>query len=336
MTCPCTQISTRFDLFIHINHTLHPICTGFYITNDWIRYVRGTETILWNADFGFIGVQLFQALRSLCQLADEFIQTSLIQFYSNHYISALAISDEFLQSQGRAIIDQFILSTTNNFVLSLRTVGNTTQANALLSALLTNYLVDFLGERGYPNTVGIYYDNNCTCRDRSDCITAVSVYDPFPAQTGWPVPSFYRGCFIMEALRQSTLECLYDQPCLDELQARLRSTTPRDLVALDPALSRRYEPATPIGRIVDAMMVEDWNWTVEHDKYYDVCKPAECSYTMVTRNSVITIVTTLVGLIGGLVTALRLIVPRLVSAIRWMFKQRTGGVSIRGRPTDDS
>ena len=331
LSCPCTQISTRFDSFIHINHLLHHICTSFYVTDEWIGYIRGTDTTLWNFDFRFVGVQLFQGLRSFCQLAEEFFQTSLMQFYSNHYVSALAMSNAFLQSQARTIVDQFISSTINSFVLSLRTIGNTTQANALLSALTTNYFLKIENGTNFINVQEIDYRDNCHCSHSSACINLVPVFDPFPAITGWVVPGFYSGCFIVEALRQSRIECLYNQTCLDELQVRLRSKTSLDIVALDPSMSERYHPTTPIGVMVDALMVEEWNWTIEHDKYYGVCKPAECSYTMITRNGVITIMTTLVGLIGGLVTALRLMVSRLVLAIRWMRKRRTARVFISGR-----
>ena len=275
-------------------------------------------------------MQLFQALGALCQLANEFIQTSLLQFYSNRYISALSTSESILHLQVGAAIDQFILSTTNNFLSSLRTISNTTQANALLPALMTNYFLYYNQELEYAVAGLPSYDDNCTCRYTSACIREASVYDPFPAVTRWLVPGFYSGCFIVEALRQSRLECLYNQTCLDELQIRLRSATSLDIVALDPSMSKRYHPTTPIGVMVNALMVEEWHWIIEHDKYYAVCKPAECSYTVVTRNGVITIVTTLVGLIGGLVTALRLMVPRLVSMIRWTVARRRARVFAAG------
>ena len=41
----------------------------------------------------------------------------------------------------------------------------------------------------------------------------------------------------------------------------------------------------------------------------------ECLYELTERSSPIDIVTTLLGLIGGLVTAFRLVVPRVVSII---------------------
>ena len=315
LTCPCNQISTRFDSFTHINYTHHHICTSFYTTDLWITHMSpslNSTDALDTTDFRLMGSNLFQGLRSFCQLAEEFIQTSLLQFSSNHYISALATSKSILEVQVEAIIDQFILSTTNNFLLSLRTIGNTTQANALLSVLMTNYVLSVVTESLQVYTAWFNHDNNCTCRDTSTCISNLSIHDSVQSLSGWAVPGFYCGCFVIEALRQSRLECLYDQICLDELQSRLPSAIPFDFVAFDPSLSKRFEPTTAIGVIIDALMVEEWYWTIEHDKYYDVCKPADCSYTVITRNNVITIVTTMVGLIGGLTTALRIVVPRLV------------------------
>jgi hypothetical protein len=53
-----------------------------------------------------------------------------------------------------------------------------------------------------------------------------------------------------------------------------------------------------------------------YDNYYNACQPAQCIYTHQTKNDIIYIVTTLVGLVGGLITVLKLVVPRLVKLVR--------------------
>jgi hypothetical protein len=63
-------------------------------------------------------------------------------------------------------------------------------------------------------------------------------------------------------------------------------------------------------------MVEEWNLLIMYEQYYNECQPTECSYTHQTKNTVIYIVTTLVGLVGGLITVLKLIVPIFVKLIR--------------------
>jgi len=63
-------------------------------------------------------------------------------------------------------------------------------------------------------------------------------------------------------------------------------------------------------------MVEEWNSSEKYNSYYDECQPAECIYTDTRKNDIIYIVTTLIGLLGGLVTVLELVVPSLVKFVR--------------------
>jgi len=63
-------------------------------------------------------------------------------------------------------------------------------------------------------------------------------------------------------------------------------------------------------------MVEKWNLSTMYDEYYNECAPIECMYTEKSRNSVLYIVTTLIGLVGGLVTVLKMIAPLIVKLVR--------------------
>jgi len=63
-------------------------------------------------------------------------------------------------------------------------------------------------------------------------------------------------------------------------------------------------------------MIEEWIAPAIYEKYYNACQPTRCTYTIKTRNDIIYIVTTLLGIAGGLITVLRLVVPRLVKIVR--------------------
>jgi hypothetical protein len=77
-------------------------------------------------------------------------------------------------------------------------------------------------------------------------------------------------------------------------------------------LSSRFFENSTIEELVNQLMVEEWNPSVIYENYYNECQPSQCIYTHQTKNDAIYIITTLVGLIGGLTTALKLIVPRMV------------------------
>ena len=97
-----------------------------------------------------------------------------------------------------------------------------------------------------------------------------------------------------------------------------------DLAALDTSALHHFLPDSRIGDIVDELMVDEWRWTISHEKYYNSCQPVECSYEVVQKSGPMVIVTTLFGLIGGLATALKLVMPRMVqvSLTVWQYRRR--------------
>ena len=56
--------------------------------------------------------------------------------------------------------------------------------------------------------------------------------------------------------------------------------------------------------------------SIMYNRYYNECQPIQCTYSYKTRNDLILIITALVGLVGGLTTSLKIVVPRLVKMIR--------------------
>jgi hypothetical protein len=84
---------------------------------------------------------------------------------------------------------------------------------------------------------------------------------------------------------------------------------------LDRTAIAYFTPESTVGAILDKLMVDAWNWSAVYADYFAACQPKECTYTVTGRNDAIYIVTTVVGLIGGLVTVLKFMVPRLVSAL---------------------
>jgi beta-lactamase regulating signal transducer with metallopeptidase domain len=89
-----------------------------------------------------------------------------------------------------------------------------------------------------------------------------------------------------------------------------------NVTSLNVSLSIQFFENSTIDDLLNQLMVEEWNSSSMYDNYYSQCQPSKCSYTRTAKNSAIYIVTTLIGLIGGLITVLKLIVPRLVMFVR--------------------
>lgn len=79
--------------------------------------------------------------------------------------------------------------------------------------------------------------------------------------TFWIVPGLFLGCFILEGLRQSSLECFFDQTCLDDLQSLLISDSPIKAIYLNTSQLFRSQSTTLIGVLIDELMVENWHQT---------------------------------------------------------------------------
>ena len=88
------------------------------------------------------------------------------------------------------------------------------------------------------------------------------------------------------------------------------------MTLIDGSMLSRFSETSSVGDLLDEMMVDRWNRSAVYERYYAGCRPKECIYTVRARNDVIYIVTTVIGLIGGLTTALKVVVPRLVEIVR--------------------
>ncbi|CAF1026860.1 unnamed protein product [Adineta steineri] len=260
----------------------------------------------------------FQALNTLCELINGIISQSLTRFYSTQYISAFVTTSDVFESEISALKDQFISSTTHNFLASLSAVQGTTQSNALFSSINTNYI--FYGQGNNFSSSPIQY-GNCSCATSATCAYQAGISFPDEKAVYLTVPGMYVGCYIFESLLQSDLRCFYDQTCINQLKKPSVSSVPPSAIALDKSLLDRFSENSTIEELINQLMVAEWNSSIIYENYYNECQPSQCTYTHQTKNSVIYIVTALVGLIGGLTTALELIVPRMVKFISFCIRK---------------
>ena len=84
-----------------------------------------------------------------------------------------------------------------------------------------------------------------------------------------------------------------------------------------------YSNNSTVQDLVDQLMIDTWNSSTMYNQYYNECQPAQCTYSYETRNDLVFIITTLIGLVGGLTTSLKIVIPRLVKLIRdFLLKRR--------------
>ncbi|CAF1155959.1 unnamed protein product [Adineta ricciae] len=324
LSCPCSQISIPNKQLMTINYTLHQVCSSSFVFNQWIDYLLYSreDDFLYRLDFRVIGTHIFQTLASLCELVNETIVNSVTEFYNNKYATMEVASFDVFQKQTDTLFDQFRLSTIADFLSSLRIVRDTSQINGLLSALETNGVLQLPAD-GQMVTVEFVSYNGCRCVNSPECVEPVSINNGITADPIFVVPGMFRGCQIIEALLQSNLACFYDEFCLKELMLHINSSLSVNVTRMNASAVSRFAVNNTVGELLDELLAEDWTMVPEFANYFNECRPVECTYSHETRNDFIYIVTALIGTIGGLITALKLIIPTLVHLIRYIYKKRT-------------
>ncbi len=340
LQCTCSKASINYAMFIDIGYSLHQVCSSVFVDQSWIDYLQmqSGNTVLRN-DFRSTGSSAFQALRVFCDLTPQTISDGLVRFYSNQYVSTSLIPPKLMKVEIESLVDQFRSSLSSSFLLSYSMIREIIQANALFSGLGTNYHVGIANSNSYVSTVANTY-NGCSCASSSTCVTQSSIYQ-YPSLTIlFNIPGFYTGCYAIESLLQSTLECFYDQQCLDKLQSYISSSSSMTVTALNSSLPSMYYMKSTIKEFVDNLMIEEWNTSLSYERYYDQCNPTQCTYTYtdtgntddtfeLRKNIILNIVIILLAIIGGLNTVLRCVVPLLVRPIMFCFgKQRTNVIPV--------
>jgi hypothetical protein len=303
LTCPCTNIAIAQQEFISLTPTYHQICDSDFVKSSWLSYLNAATHYLISSDFQDTGSLLFQILTSFCQLAQNTINDSLPKFYSTSFVSYDVIDMKLLNNQSQSLIELYILTTANQFAYSFDFIRDAIAGNAFLSGILTSFNLGFAyepvddGYRIVPKYKTYNEPYMCDCSITSLCVFPAAIHDNVTGNVIFIVPGLFTGCLLVEAMRQSNLQCLYNQTCLNEIKTYTRPSVLSGAKPLNTSVPSRYNVSTNISEILANLMVETWIQNISYAGYYNQCQAVQCTYTTVGRNSVIYIVTALIGLI---------------------------------------
>ncbi|CAF4547553.1 unnamed protein product, partial [Didymodactylos carnosus] len=257
---------------------------------------------------------------SFCDLSLKTIENELSIFNSTKYVTKNVYLQDSFQSQSEQIVARFIQRTINTFLLTLSVVRGASTSNQLYSGPLTNWIfttTDLLSPQFYYNDTAnpsMY----CSCKiDPTTCGALVGVYDYMG--TPLTIPNFRIGCYVIETTFSSTFECFYNQTCFNSFNKLIYSNSYARFNATPMIWSQntsRYLPTTKIQTIIEQLMIERWNDEISFESYFNECNPNKCVYTYNKQVDVIYIITTIVGLIGGLTTVLQILISALVAFAR--------------------
>jgi hypothetical protein len=184
-----------------------------------------------------------------------------------------------------------------------------------------------LKPRAFPNTPFTCLTSNQVVRPQG---FYWFVYTPVAAAgLNQSIPGLVTSCLPIDSLLLSTLECFYNQSCIEMLfNYRLfwledvYKPLNLNVTPLNSNLPSRYLPTSKLEDIVSRLLIEEWIVNSDVVVHYEHCQPKVCTYTYTARFQVIYVITTVIGLFGGLSVILRLIIPLITRIIMQQIEKR--------------
>ena len=323
LRCPCKNIAILHKFFIHFDPQFHQICSSDFITQNWIDHIGSARDIYVSQDFNYVGALIFLTLASFCRRANETMMIALQTFDSTSLITAEALFKSIFTEQINGIITSFQLLTELTYYQSVNLMQLSVETNSPLPGLFSNIHIQFYPERpGLVISPRQYGNGTCSCSTTSSCVEPLILKNRKINQSNttsyFNIPGLLTGCYLSEAVRQSSLECFYQSSCIAIIEEFLQAPIifNKSILSLNPSVISRFKISSTIDQLLSNAMTEKWKENISHIEYFRHCKVLSCTYSFISKFDIVFIIITLISLIGGLTKVLRIVIPRIVKFVR--------------------
>ncbi|CAF0990012.1 unnamed protein product [Adineta steineri] len=327
LECPCSLISSPYDDYVQIQPIFHQICSSDLISNEWRLNITANLisnlSVYNHRDYRLFLSTHLQFLNGLCQLSMQTVNQSIQQSLSSLMITKQLLSEENFNLHINSMINEAKSNAPSTFIRLFSLLQATNHGNAIVSAYGTNYQYLAADDSTFQSilyTQAMIYDDNCSCQLNSTCIINASFIEINSTQP-ITIKGLKMGCTPSESLLASTLECFYDQSCINLIQTMAgynKNITP---IPLNITNSRFLMNMTVMNLIND-LFVEKWSAIMNYSSYFYKCSPMICSYTYIQQLDSFYTLTYLLGLYGGLTIVLKWISPKIVYFISKIYQRR--------------
>ena len=316
------------------------------MTQEWISAVyEANVSYVWPMDVRTVISAHAQLLRSFCTNAQRAISYAAVNTLASSLVSAEALPSPLVELQVRIQKETLQSTSQSQLIVGVNSLQLITSSTHLLSGLGTNSFLYITSNQSSTANVGInaYQKDSssmpCYCVTIDKCSMPSALYSNQQVPTfglynlqnfanhSIPIKGIQVGCFPMDGLLASTFECYYDRNCLALLVSNSTSFSP-----LLSTAKTRFSRNLTVEMLVGEVMVEEWLIDTSFAAYYAECAPKICTYSFNQRNGFLIILTTILALIGGLNTVLRLLVPITVQLTTQMIDRFRSGNSIDQQP----
>ena len=324
LRCPCSNVTIPHHSFLQITPSYHQLCSSAFVQPSWYQslyYGLGYTMVI---DFPPISSAYFRALSFFCSSASETFSAAYAGFLSSSFVHPQPLPRLAFTQQTNALIQTFLNTTRDEFLYTISLANDLLRVDQYVSGLETNtYLrVNYVDEESTPSPYRVYptfkmYNNHsenmCNCGKKTDCYQIDDIDSPII----YPMGISMR-CSLMDTVLKSSLACWFDHDCFasfHEYMTFFNTNLRSNISSLNDSISTRFSSNDTMESIMSELMVEFYNISVSFRNYYHTCQPLSCTYPLEIRSSLIYMVTTIIGLLGGLSVVLRLITPLILKLI---------------------
>jgi len=319
--CPCKDISIPFQSFVNIEIDFHEICSSDFISQQWIEYLfnENLNFSFHKNDIRYSGFAQFEILQILCQYASDTINENLNEFYSNEYLTENLISKDDFPIEISHSIEIFKANMLKFFQDPIELFRLIVQNERIFSAVDTKYSF-FIRDYYFQNefTIAIlpiqYRETNYTfdCYQSSHQINRIPSGIHLNSSLFLHLSGLVIGCLPIESLFHSTLECFYNQTCLDLIRHSIDSSKTFSILRKPSNFSRE----TTFENLTKQMFIEEIRINQSYSTYFQQCQPLLCQFNQKQKQDFLEIFTSIVSFYGGLTVILHFLVRYLVGKLR--------------------
>lgn len=312
LQCACSSISFPYNNFLTIEPHPHQMCSSNIFSSNSLRVLLLVASVTIRhakqSDYSQNAGSQFLLLKKLCNEANRTVTTSLERFLNQTFITSQLVSEETFKQQINTFIDEWKAFTINSFLRTLWLIRDIQYGNHLV-ALRSNSDLDVnKTSNTFILNSSIFYEE-CNCMSSSLCLSTMKLQDTIGASIPNPfyVPGFFISCFRLNALLSSTLETFYNQTFVDIMNANLTKGIELFKINFTALDATRNLPNETIDSVVSRLFVDDWSQNISFSNYFTACGAQSCNYTYIDRQNLISLITSVISIFGGLSTGLQIV-----------------------------
>ena len=312
LKCSCSSISSTYDEFIDIEPKFHEICSSPFASNEMIDNLAislsSNQLISNKRDYRLLISAHIQYLTGLCQISIRSVDSSIKNFLSTLFIKReLVFEDEFYEHIDSSI--ELTKQTAPDVLDSIFfLIRNINFGNAIISTYGTNFKYVLPLEKTFFEhfaTEAEIYDDDCSCGLRLNC-TSQAYFIENNSSNKIHLPGLKIGCTSSDSFLSSTLECFYNQSCVDIIEKYTNYSNSLQ------SLSNQSRINLTIYELVKNLFIDQLLTRKNYSAYYEICSPSLCSYNYIQKFNLVYTIYFLLGFQGGLTIVLRWICPRII------------------------